>query len=86
MGCIHLTVAKNLLKGRSFEEHLGTNISVSRRYDRKMFLFPRWDMFVPWRLYTIYILYMYCTVYIYIHLDLIYIYRERERDLLVFCS
>ena len=43
---------------------LGTNISPKNGILKMIFLFPRWDMLIPWRVY-LYILHLY-TIYIYV--------------------
>ena len=33
---------------------MGTNISIPKTLLKMMFLYQRWDMFVPWRVYHLY--------------------------------
>ena len=47
---------------------LGTMISATKALLKMIFLFPRWDMLVPWRVYMI---------YIYVYLDLDHISIEK---------
>ena len=69
----NFTPEKNIFQTIIFRFYVtlqGTNISPKNGVLKMMFLFPRWDMLIPWRVIFqgVYIYILYVSLYIYIYM------------------